>query len=434
MGGFNESIKKLVSLVVLEPHLESAWLTTLAHMEHLAAEQVLGSISRATPLQALSAIREHAADEFRHRDHILKIRPYAEPANSDYATLRLRLKNIAESFVQGYFANPILQKAKNRFAAYVHGALTIEQFPFQIYSAYILATSHGHVRECMQEILAEETEHIVLGRRLRENLAIDEMMPLQELHHIEREMCHKMVSRMIEVVAGFLSPIKKLIKPQPSHQLVVLLRERPVATLAWIYTLGKSEFLAASHMQKIFTNRQLTLPVEMLSHIDDEVRHSRLLQRSVLLERRKYLHDPSYRQLERRMLHAMERYMLKFFSDLMHRYSSPEEIYLYGAWGLEQRVFKHYSDIVKETENIGVAQILDGIVIEEAAHAQMVHRSLAERKILSLEKFREVKQLEEGIFESSILGVIELLQGFDLQFFPPYRTDRMPVTTAEVVF
>ncbi|WP_374031056.1 hypothetical protein [Bdellovibrio bacteriovorus] len=151
MKNFTESIQYLISLVTEDPHLESAWLSTLAHMEHLASQQVLGNISASTPLHFVNEIQEHAADEARHRDIILSLRPYPLAKDGRYEDLRHRLRAVAESFVLGFFANPVLLQAQSRFAAYVHGAITIEQFPlsnlFRLYRRHRQpADSRRHAR------------------------------------------------------------------------------------------------------------------------------------------------------------------------------------------------------------------------------------------------------------------------------------------------
>ena len=56
-----------------------------------------------------------------------------------------------ECFVTSFFSNSLLRTAKSRHVAYVHGALTIEQFPFQFYTVYEKLTHRKILKEIQQE-------------------------------------------------------------------------------------------------------------------------------------------------------------------------------------------------------------------------------------------------------------------------------------------
>ncbi|WP_413584813.1 ferritin-like domain-containing protein [Bdellovibrio sp. HCB274] len=423
MKSFANTIQELMSEITQDAHVESAWLTAMAHMEHLAAKQILGNISQSTPAEFVEEIRAHAADEYRHRDVITRIRPIQEPASEAERDLRARLCAMTESFTMSYFGNPVLVQANNRFAAYVHGAITIEQFPFQIYSSYIPATSFAHIREAMAEVLSDETAHIQLGKKFRESLTEEDQLSLQQLQAIEKDMCRIMVQRMTELIRIYKNSQKvQNVGTKASTRLAWMLGERPAATLAWVQALGFCESNAAIHMQREFTSRNLPLPSQMPAHVEDEMRHAKLLQRSVLLERRRWLAVPGYKDLEHRLNRKLERYLVRFFSALVRELKDPEMLYLYGAWGLEMRVFKHYSDLVKWTDNVGVAYIVSDILEDEAEHTKMVNATLNEKNLLNPEILKFVRQMEEDIFEQIAAGVIEILAEFDLKpsFTPPY--------------
>ncbi|MEK2644034.1 ferritin-like domain-containing protein [Bdellovibrio sp. BCCA] len=424
MKNFTKSIQVLIELVTREPQMESAWLTALAHLEHLAAEQILGNITKSTPQEHISEIKTHAADESRHRDTILKIRPFQEAINEDYLNLSQRLCAIAESFIKGYFATTILTTARSRFVAYVHGAIIIEQFPFQIYSAYIQGTKDIQIREAMQSILDDEVGHIQLGKKFWQQLPQNGRLSLSELQIIEKEMCQIMVERMTEIVSRFQNRDAFFLpSSKASTRLAWMLGERPWATCAWIHVLGKSEEIASRHMQRIFKIRNLPLPQEMPAHVEDELRHAKLLQRSVLLQRRSWLAKCPYKEAELAMGHLLEKYLVLFFSSIMKRFKDPHSIYLYGAWGLEMRVFKHYTEIMKWTDDVGVAHTISGILIDETEHTHMVHTSLIERNILNPEALKWVRQLEEDLFESACKEALDLIFQLDEKpdFAPPYR-------------
>ncbi|WP_413575229.1 ferritin-like domain-containing protein [Bdellovibrio sp. HCB290] len=423
MKTFASTIQDLMSEITQDAHIESAWLTAMAHMEHLAAEQILGNISQSTPPEFVEEIRTHAADEYRHRDVISKIRPIQEPANEAERDLRARLCAMTESFTMSYFGNPVLVQANNRFAAYVHGAITIEQFPFQIYSSYIPATKFLHIREAMTDVLSDESAHIQLGKKFRESLSEEDQLSLQQLQAIEKDMCRIMILRMTELIRVYKkSHNVQTAGSKASSRLAWMLGERPAATLAWVQALGFCESNAAIHMQREFTSRNLSLPPQMPEHVEDELRHAKLLHRSVLLERRRWLAVPGYKELEHKLNRKMERYLGRFFSALVRELKDPEMLYLYGAWGLEMRVFKHYTDLVKWTDNVGVAYIVSQILEDEAEHTKMVNATLNEKNLLNPEILKFVRQMEEDIFEKTAADIIEILAEFDLKpsFMPPY--------------
>ncbi|WP_413943885.1 ferritin-like domain-containing protein [Bdellovibrio sp. HCB-162] len=424
MKSLTKSIQVLVELVTQDPQMESAWLTALAHLEHLAAEQVLGNITQSTPQEYMNEIKAHAADEARHRDTILKIRPFPETLNGDYQDLRRRLCAIAESFIKGYFATAVLSTARSRFVAYVHGAIIIEQFPFQIYSAYIQETKDARIRQAMQSVLDDEVGHIQLGKKFWQQLPEDKRLSLTELQIIEKEMCMMMVERMTEIISRFKNRDAFFLpSSKASTRLTWMLGDRPWATLAWIHVLGKSEEIAAQHMQRIFKIRNLPLPPEMPGHVEDEIRHAKLLQRSVLLQRRSWLTKSSYKEAEFAMSRLLEKYLVLFFSSIMKNFKDPHSIYLYGAWGLEMRVFKHYTEIMKWTDDIGVAHAISGILVDETEHTHMVHTSLNEKNILNPEALKWVRQLEEDLFENACKEALDLILQFDEKpdFAPPYQ-------------
>ncbi|WP_210415683.1 ferritin-like domain-containing protein [Bdellovibrio sp. ZAP7] len=424
MKSFSETIQTLMNEVTKDAHIESAWLTSMAHMEHLAAETILGNISNSTPPEFLEEIKAHAGDEHRHRDVILAIRPFAEPVNQAYQDLRTRFCDIIETFIMGYFGNPELVKANNRFAAYVHGAITIEQFPFQIYSAYIPSTGFAHIREAMQSVLDDETAHIQLGRKFRNSLSEADRLSLQELQSIEKEMCLLMAERMTDLIREFQSTARgPVVSAKASVRLAWLLGERPAATIAWVQALGHSESAAAEHMQQEFTSRGLNLPAQMPEHVDDEMRHARMLHRAVLMDRRRLMMVDGYKELDHRLNRQLQRYLTRYFSALVREIKDADMLYLYGAWGLEMRVFKHYSDIIKWADHVGVAHTITSILEDEAEHTQMVNTALNEQHLLNPELLKFVRQTEEEIFEKVAENAIAILLEFDQKanFTPPYR-------------
>jgi rubrerythrin len=414
-SNFFESIDFLAREVSKNSRLESAWLTALGHMEDLASKQILENISASTPKDFHDEIKAHSKDEERHRDMIWEVRAHQEAESEKERNLRATLMSIGESFVTGYFSNPLLRKAKSRFHAYVHGALTIEQAPFQIYSSYIKSTRSGKIQGVLKRIIADEHSHIQLGKKFLGTLPEADRLSLNELNSIERSMCHKMIVRMHQVVRAYLGEGSEDSELLPSDRLVQKLSDDRALTCFWVHALGNAERVAASHMQRIFKRRKLPLPDEMIEHISDEERHAKQLQLTVLLDRRKYRQQEKYRDLELKMIHALEMYLLSFFSGIMKKYTDPHQLYLYGALGLEMRVFKHYTDLSKTTNSIHVAHSIESILADEAQHTQMVNSKLRIRNLIDPADIKWVRSIEEESFEAAALSILEYTEHFGVK-------------------
>ncbi len=405
-NGLREAASSLMDKVTLNPTIESAWLTALARMEEVAADQIRTNISAFTPTAEREAIFEHAADEDRHARLILAMRPMSFLPDARHEALKNRLCHLAERFVVGYFGNPLLITAKNKHAAYAHGAITIEQFPFQVYVAYLKATQLPAVNEGLPGVIRDEQAHLALGRRLIDQLPQEERFSIEHLLKIEEDMCATMLRRMDAVMSEFLSDSACIgsFEEAISHS--------PHATIAWAFTLGCAEELAASHMEKIYTGRGLTLPQMMPAHIADEVRHAKMLKRAVLIERRRLAsQEVGYLKLERAFLRGIRLYQMKLFSSLMNQTNNPDAIYLYGALALETRVFKHYKELAQETDHIGLSHVLSVILEEEAEHTRLATAALREQG-LSMEEFREIAKLEKVHWEEMIESAATRLDQF----------------------
>lgn len=397
----------LMKLVTQDLAVETAWLRALAHMENLAAQQIRTNISAFTPQDEHEEILSHAADEDRHSELILKMRPLAELPNRDYELLQERLCQIAEHFVVGYFGNPVLIEAKNKHAAYAHGAITIEQFPFQVYTAYLKASRLEAVLRDLPEVIRDEHRHLQLGRKLIDKLSEAERLPVERLLDIETDMCTRMLKRMTAVVEEFYAEIRT---DEASSFEVEVSKQFPV-TVAWVFTLGKAEAMAAQHMQKVYSYRGLEYPDEMIGHVEDELRHSKMLQRTVIIERRKLSRDARYLEMERGMLRAVRRYQLRLFSGIMKRTDDPETIYRFGAMALETRVFRHYKELLNETDHSGISHVLSCILEDETQHVMQVSagmRGLAETGI----EYKEIARMEQDIWDQCALEVTRLISRF----------------------
>ncbi|MBT3585270.1 MAG: hypothetical protein HN509_10200 [Halobacteriovoraceae bacterium] len=265
---FHSIIREFISVVTTDPRLEVAWLNCMAKMEAKAADQIRGSISKSTPENEIQTIREHAADEDRHCAEILKMIPAVLAKKScldqDYLSLESDFMRISETFVMGFFGNPFLSSLKGKHPAYVHGAMTIEMFPFQTYGAYIKKTKIEEVKEKMPAIIAEEKGHIQLGERLFKKLPKEKQLNLSKLHIIEKEFGYLAIKRLKKRANKFL-------KQDEDHQFEEQIMSHPMASLAWIWSLAS----------------------ELLSKEE-----ANILKRSILLTRRQYTQDPVYKMME----------------------------------------------------------------------------------------------------------------------------------------
>ncbi len=111
---------------------------------------------------------------------------------------------------------------------------------------------------------------------------------------------------------------------------------------------------------------------------------------------------PGYVRMEKRMLNAVEVYLLGLFSFILKQVEDPEQIYLYGAHALESRVFRHYADVIKETNQIGVAHVIGTILQDEAAHLSDASAGLKAAGCLSQETFKEIQEVEKNLYERMV--------------------------------
>ncbi|MBC7386367.1 MAG: hypothetical protein H7301_09445, partial [Cryobacterium sp.] len=108
------AVHRFLVKVVAHPEIESAWLSSLSHLEDVAAKQILRSVSSDTPPCFLAEIQSHAADESRHASEFSRMRPIQVFQDAKLLELESQFLRITGSFGMGYFANSILITAKNR--------------------------------------------------------------------------------------------------------------------------------------------------------------------------------------------------------------------------------------------------------------------------------------------------------------------------------
>lgn len=387
------SVHRFLKTATSHPVLENAWLSTAVWMEQLAAQNIEGNISARTPAEEKEHVLQHAQDEWRHAAVLESMRTIPVFTDAEDIELEKRFRAITSNFILGYFGNPLLQEAKNKHAAYVHGAMTIEQFPFQVYTQYLIHATIPSVKERLPAVIADEHEHLKLGRRLRDALSPDEKLSVSALHEIEKEMTVLFLNRLHQVAEEYLG--RKKTNPSFEEQI----GEDEPAYVAWTHCLGFSEKEAARHMQQIFIQRGLPYPAHMDEHVRDEERHARLLQRSVLLKRRKLLRNPEYAALESALQTSFQRYLGGLFAYLMKSVTDPDLLYAYGAVALESRVFKHYHRLLENLDDVGAAQVLKSILADEAGHLEIASASLRQQAGFDPEFLQELRNKEKELFQ-----------------------------------
>ncbi|MBC7397412.1 MAG: hypothetical protein H7333_08210 [Bdellovibrionales bacterium] len=309
------AVEHFLARVVDNPKIESAWLSALSHMEELAGKQVLKSVSADTPPDFLAEIYRHSADETRHALEFKQMRPFPILEGPSLKYLEEKFKEITGSFVIGYFGNPLLVKARNRHLAYVHGALTIEQFPFQLYTVYLKMTRLPAVLERLPAVLADEINHLALGRKLRDLVSEEDRLSLNELNEIERDMCLKMVERLRRVVEVFTGESVEA----EAQDFARLVNREDAVRIAWTHALSQV---------------------------------SKLLHHAVIFTRKKHAASPAFLLLENRMEEALKDYCATLENNAVL------------VQLMDKRLDEHYLDFLIETNDVATAHLLDLVLNE----------------------------------------------------------------------
>lgn len=248
LDSFKKEVTPLLELVTSDIYLESIWLKNMSILEDIAAQYILSNVTEATPACALRNIIDHVKDEQRHAKLLLEVRPATVYPDKKYYLLEEQWKKIGEEFIMGFFNSPLLREANHRHAAYVHGAQTIERFPFRIYSLYLSMTKNTKAQKVLPGIIADESEHIELGKKMYAALSEDERMPLSRLYRLEEDLCLMMLKRM----NLSLREAWDLYSPCLDSQLEEKIIKDDQFEVAWNYALSFGE-------EKISTTRAIHL-------------------------------------------------------------------------------------------------------------------------------------------------------------------------------
>ncbi len=233
-----QTMDQLAQLVISDPNIESAFLATLGNMEEVAAREIIKTITHETPPQALVEITQHAQDEHRHAFQLRALKPVKLYSDLKFYAMENELSEIGINFVLGFFGQQLLLKARSasRFAGYVHGALTIEQVPLQMYTAYYKLTKNEAIKKGLAVVLKDEADHLALGRKFYETLSVEERFDIDEINNIEAEMCELLGRRMIQVIEKNLNPSISETKSLENS----LTKSRSRLT-TWILALAENE-------------------------------------------------------------------------------------------------------------------------------------------------------------------------------------------------
>lgn len=282
LGNFKKEVTPLLELVTNDIYLESIWLGNMAMLEDIAAKYILNNVTEATPAESLRNIIEHVKDEQRHARLLQEMRPVRIYPEEKYYVIEEEWKKIAEGFILGFFNSSLLREVNHRHAAYVHGAQTIERFPFRVYSLYFSMTKLPKVKAGLPEIIADENGHIELGKSMYAELEPSERMPLTKLYRLEEELCLMMLKRMNLVLRQTMN----LYEPDLNSEFEFKLTQDSQLEVAWNYALscGEDHFCA------------------------DRSQH---LKEANTLQRAALRHEPKFRELEKALTGTLNNYILK---------------------------------------------------------------------------------------------------------------------------
>ncbi len=361
LASFKKEVSPLLELVTNDIYLESIWLSVMAMLEDIAAKYILSNVTEKTPTEALRNIIGHVQDEQRHAQMLNDMRPaLLYPANFYYEVEQI-WKEIADEFIMAFFNSPELREANHRHAAYVHGAQTIERFPFRIYTLYLSHTKLTKVHEKLPQVIADENGHIELGKKMYNELAPDERMSLTRLYKLEEDLCLMMLKRM---------------------------------KIALTEKLELNETIECTLVQKAKTNRPLELAlIHSLSKIEKQLAPERydILKSANTLLRAKQRSELSYRQLELNLAQLGDKYLLSCLSAGV----SKETIL--------ERLNRFYTDSLFQTNSMALHyayyRILEDHHNEQESHeAEKLLENKYWKEFLSdLDQMVQMDQYEDGI-------------------------------------
>ena len=311
ISSFKKEVAPLLELVTNDIYLESIWLGNMSMLEDIAAKHILNNITDATPDEAIRGIIGHVKDEQRHARLLQEMRPVTIYPDHKYYLIEEEWKKIAEAFILGFFNSSLLREVNHRHAAYVHGAQTIERFPFRVYSLYFSMSKLPKVKVGLPGIIADENGHIELGKSMYAKLDEGERMPLTKLYQLEEELCLMMLKRMNLALRQSFN----LYEPDLSSELEFKITQNTQLEVAWNYALSCGESYFSTDRAR---------------HIIEANTFNRVALR----------HDKNFRELERVLTATINNYITKIIalgvseSAILNRFNN------------------HYSEMIYNTNNV----------------------------------------------------------------------------------
>lgn len=232
------TMDQLAQLVVSDPNIESAFLAALGNMEEVAAREITKTITAEVPSSAVLEMAQHAQDEHRHAFQLRALKPVKLYSDLKFYAMENDLTEVGINFVMGFVGQQTLLKARaaSHFAGYVHGAITIEQVPLQMYTAYYKLTKNETIKKGLAVVLKDEADHLALGRKFYESLSEKEKFSIDEIIQIEIEMCELLGRRMIDL-------IQKNLNTQSNKEktLESTINQSRSRLTTWILALAENE-------------------------------------------------------------------------------------------------------------------------------------------------------------------------------------------------
>lgn len=357
MLSFNEEVAPFLKIVTSDIHLESVWLSVMSMLEGIAAEYILSNITDKTPTSSLRDILNHIKDEQRHAAVLLSLKPSSTYPDVSYYKLEEQLKRIGQEFIMSFFNSAQLRNAQHRYAAYIHGAQTIERFPFRIYSLYHSMTQQPKVKEALPAVIADEIEHIALGKKMYSQLSAEERMPLAELYKLEETVCLMMLKRMHIAVKNHLQ-IEKLSVDSTVAKMSLFNKKLEIA------------FNHALYVAEGFFNKE----------------RAEYLQVAVTLARLEYKKDADYKALEKQLVYFVTQYV----------HECMEEGVSFAT--IQKRFNKHYNEMIYNT---------DTMALHYAYHCLLEKHSIAgESSLVEEEKWNQLNaRIQQGIENENSLSL-----------------------------
>ncbi len=356
LASFKKEVSPLLDLVTKDIYLESSWLSVMSMLEDIAAKYILSNVTQNTPNEALRNIIGHVQDEQRHAQMLLDMRPVSIYPATFYYEIEQVWKDIGNEFIMAFFNSPELREANHRHAAYVHGAQTIERFPFRIYTLYLSKTKLSKVHQMLPQIISDENGHIELGKKMYNDLADEEQMPLSRLYKLEEDLCLMMLKRMKIALCEKLN----LNDLREESDLVKKIKINRPLEIAFTFAL--------SNVENYFSPER-----------------SLLLKSANTLLRARERSDLAYRNLEMKVTSIVDQYLMNCLKSEMQTQT------------LLNRMDTYYSNVIYQTNSMALHYAFFRILEDHATVATEQHELETKYWNELIIELQQAEQYEDGL-------------------------------------